>query len=93
MTMDNDEIQAPTGKNKPVAKFRAGSLTATVWPRSSERVGSDSSSGTQYSVVIDRSYKDKAGKWVTTDHFSAQDLPTVSWLSKRAFEFILDKAK
>ena len=72
----NDESQSA---NRPVAKFRHGSVELTVWPNQTE-------SGTMYNTTITNSYKDdKSGEWKPTNSFSPTDLLVVGELARQAF--------
>jgi hypothetical protein len=67
-------------RQKPEKKFKAGSITATLW-----RSGDN---GKRYVVVFDKTYKDKEGNWATTNRFNAQEAATVALLAKQAFEYM-----
>ncbi|NQU78222.1 hypothetical protein HQ545_00475 [Candidatus Woesearchaeota archaeon] len=75
-----------TKNEGPEKKFKAGSITATIWKAKQE--GSKT-----LLTVFEKSYKNKEDEWQTTNHFTARDLPVVSWLAKQAFEFVTDKEK
>ena len=49
--------------NKPAAKVSVYPVHATIWRN-----------GNFYSVVFERSYKDKDGSWKRTNSFSGRDL-------------------
>ena len=76
---------APTQKaNHPEKRFKAGAISATVWKA---KEGSNKT----VLVVFEKSYKNKDGKWATTNHFTIQDLATVAWLAKQAFSYALER--
>jgi hypothetical protein len=73
---DNDEAQPG---NRPVAKFKYGSIAVDVWPNQTEN-------GIIYNTTISNSYKDdKSGEWKTTHSFSPTDLLVVGELARQAF--------
>jgi hypothetical protein len=53
--------------NKPVSKIGSFPITAAVWRNEKE-------GRTYYSVTLERSYKDSAGKWRTCSTFNTGDL-------------------
>jgi hypothetical protein len=57
--------------NTPAAAFRYGRVHTAVWSRPSKR--SDGTSFTQWSVSLERRYKNKSGAWQSTDTFDPQD--------------------
>ena len=77
MTNDNET------KKQPVKQFRIGAISATIWPR--EHNGT-----VTYSTTIERSYKDKEGKWQRTSSFELGDLYVVEKLAPQAARFIED---
>ena len=62
--------------NKPAAKFRNGSVTATVWKN-----------GDFHNVVVTKSYKE-GEDWKDTDQLGAGDLMNAVRAIKRANEFV-----
>ena len=65
-------------RNKPVKKFKAGSVSATIWKSKEEKT---------LLTVFEKSYKDKEGQWHNTNHFTVADLATISWLARQAFDY------
>jgi hypothetical protein len=79
-------------KTKPVAKFKAGAITATVW----ENKGTDKKTGQEYtipSVGLERSYKDQQGEWQKTGALRTNDLPRAILVLGKSFDFLVSKAK
>ncbi|MFT4297958.1 MAG: hypothetical protein ACMXX5_02090 [Candidatus Woesearchaeota archaeon] len=72
----------------PEKKFRAGTISATVWENSIEKDGEKSSYNT---VSLERAYKDKAGNWQSANSFRPNDLPRLSLVAQKAFEYIVCK--
>ena len=70
--------------NKPVAKYRIGYVTATVWK--------NDNGGTKfYTVNLSRSYKDEGGEWKETDGLGHGDLLNAVLVLTRAEEWIADQ--
>jgi len=74
-----------TKGNTPEQKFRAGSITATVWKNEIVKDGENASFN---SITLERSYKDKDGNWQTTHSFRTNDLPRLSMVAQKAFEYV-----
>ena len=70
---------------KPVEVFRLRGISARVFENSSKTNGRDS---VFYKVSIQRTYKD-GDTFKTTSSFGRDDLPIVSLLSSRAWEYVL----
>lgn len=70
-------------KNKPVQKFRAGPVAATIWKNSTE-------DGTrEFSTVsFERAYKDKNGDWKNTNSLRVNDLPKAAMVLTKAYEYL-----
>ena len=67
-------------KNKPVAKFRVGFVTAAVWKN-------DGTNGDFYNVTVSRSYKD-GDDYKVTDSLGHGDLLNAAKALTRAEEYI-----
>jgi hypothetical protein len=74
--------------NLPENKFRAGAITATIWKNSLNKDGTEASFN---SITLERSYKDKSGNWQTTSSFRINDLPRLTLLLNKAYEYITCK--
>ena len=71
--MDNE-------KQRPAHEIRYGRIKATIWKNESE-------SGTFYSTQFSRLYK-AGDEWRTTDSFNRDDLPLLSRVADKAFDWI-----
>ena len=69
-------------ENKPIKKFGAGVISASVWKNELK------DGNIVYAVSIERRYQDKAGDWQSTSNLRMNDLPKVSMLADKAFEFL-----
>lgn len=76
-------------KKQPKAKFRAGSVTATVWENDLDRdVKGKKETFKVQNVVIERSYKDNEDEWMTTNSYSKQNLIDLETVLHRARQFM-----
>lgn len=78
-------------KNTPEKKFRAGAICATVWKNQAKNPNPTNGDGTYFSISVDRNYKDKDGKWQSISSFRVSDLPKVSLVTQKAFEYLVLK--
>ena len=68
---------------KPEAKFRAGTVSATVWANQTVKDGQPRAFS---SVSFEKSYKDKDGTWKTTKSLNVTDLPKAVMVLTKAYE-------
>ncbi len=73
--------------NHPEKKFRAGSVTATIWLNKSHNAKGED--GEYYTITMERSYTDKEGKWQTTNSLRVNDLPKATIVLQKAYEHIV----
>jgi len=67
-------------KKAPVQKFRAGTVTASIWENSSKE-------GNQFkSVSFEKGYKDGKGEWKQTNNLGVSDLPKAIVVLSKAYE-------
>lgn len=71
---------------KPVQKFRAGSVTATVWKNEQTK---DGKTFDYFTVAIERSYQDKDKVWQKTSSMRVTDLPKVTLVAEKAYEYLV----
>lgn len=74
-------------KTKPEMKFRAGSISATVWNNEIKR--KDGTPASFKTISLQRGYKDKDGEWKNTASLRANDLPKAVLLLNKAYEHLL----
>ncbi len=75
--------------NKPEKKFIAGAVSATIWLNIGKRPNNEE---VQFRTIsIDRKYKDKNDQWQTTNSFRVNDLPRVSVVLNKAYEYLVLK--
>jgi len=70
---------------KPEAKYRAGTVSATIW---ANQIVKDGQPLVLSSVSFEKSYKDKDGTWKTTKSLNVQDLPKAIMVLTKAYEHI-----
>jgi len=85
---------AVASNQKPVAGFAAHSdrttqLEVTVWARKVK--ASDGEEFTQYSLILNRSWRDKAGKWTESNYYRAHDVPVLLYLIQQAHAWCVAK--
>jgi hypothetical protein len=66
----------------PIAKFKAGQVSAALWENQIEAGGRPA---TILKATIQRRYKDTAGRWKSSTSFSRNEIPL-----QRAFEKIVE---
>ena len=74
-----------TNSNKPVKEYRSGGVKASIWRND---VQQDGRTSTQYSVRIQKTYRDKSGNWKTSEYYYPEDLSRLALVANKAFEFI-----
>lgn len=74
-------------KNKPVKKYRAGAVSATVWNNQGKQ--EDGKEFSYSTISLERSYKDRAGAWQTTNSLRINDLPRAEVVLHQAYEFLV----
>ena len=75
-------------KNPPIQTFKAGPVRAAIWSRTAKN--RDGTEFDTYSVQIDKTYK-KGEDFLRTNNFNPQDLPRLSLVANRAFEWIVTR--
>jgi hypothetical protein len=72
--------------NKPIKRFKAGAITASVFENINMVRGSESK---MYNVLISKTYKDKEGNWKSSHTFSVfYEIPKVILLLNKAYEYV-----
>lgn len=73
-------------ENQPEKKFRAGAVSATIWKNIGQ---SKTGAPTEFKTIsLQRSYKDKEGKWQNTSTLRLNDLPRAQLVLNKAYEFL-----
>ena len=79
---------------KPVATFRAGSVSCAVWEN--EVVVEGPGPGqprTMLKATIERRYRDKEGEWKSSGSFGRNDIPLAIYCLQQAFGTIIERDK
>ena len=74
-----------TDKRLPEKRFTAGAIHATIWQNTAVKDGKE---GHYNTVCLERVYKDKKGNWQSSNSFSAHDLPKLSLVTQKAYEYV-----
>jgi hypothetical protein len=77
------------GKKHPEQKFKAGSVSATVWLN--QGVDNDGKATSYRTISFDRSYLDKDGNWQQTNSLRVGDLPKAVLVLTKAYEQLMLK--
>ena len=72
---------------KPVAKFRAGQVSAALWQN---EITVDGRKVTVLKATVQRRYKDKSGAWKSSTSFSRNEIPLATYCLGKAFEKIIE---
>ncbi len=75
---------------KPVKKFMAGGIHAAIWENQRKR--NDGEEYQEYTVSVDKRYKDQNGEWQSTDSFRVSDIPKATLVLSLAYEQLVMKS-
>ena len=71
--------------NRPVKSYKVASVEASIWPRQVEKNGHTI---VRHSVRIQKQFKNKEGKWQSSNYFFPEDLPKLELVTRKAFEYV-----
>jgi len=71
--------------SKPVKSFKAGTIQASIWRKETEK---DGQTVVQYSVRIQKQYKNDKDEWQNTDYYFPEELAKLESVVRKAFDFI-----
>ena len=71
---------------KPVAKFKAGMVSAAIWENQIEVKGK---TVTMLKATVQRRYKDSDGNWKSSQSYSRNEIPLVVFCLQKCFETML----
>lgn len=71
---------------KPVAKFRAGQVSAAIWEN---EVSVNGRKVTMLKATVERRYKDKDGEWKSSNSFSRNEIPLAVYCLQKSLEKII----
>ena len=75
------------GQQLPVAKFKAGQVSAAIWenevqmPRGTVKI---------LKATVQRRYKDRGGAWQSSTSFSRNEIPLAIHCLQKSFERIIE---
>lgn len=75
--------------SQPAKKFSAGLVSAAVWIN--KVVLDDGRTFNKSSVKVQRSYKDKEGRWGNTDYLELNDIPRAILVLQDTYRFLVEK--
>ena len=78
------------GNQTPVAKFRAGAVSAALWENDIEVKGRTI---TILKATVQRRYKDKDDNWQSSDSFNRNEIPLAIYCLQKVFDKIIEKQK
>jgi hypothetical protein len=76
---------------KPVAKFRAGQVSAAIWEN--EIQARNGGTATMLKATVQRRYKGADGTWKSTTSFSRNEIPLAVYCLQKSFEHIIESKK
>jgi hypothetical protein len=71
----------------PIAKFKAGQVSAALWENEIEAGGRPA---TILKATIQRRYKDTDGRWKSSTSFSRNEIPLAVHCLQKAFDKMID---
>lgn len=75
---------------KPVAKFRAGQVSAAIWEN---EITVNGSKVTVLKATVQRRYKDKDGDWKSSGSLSRNEIPLAIYTLRKCFEYMIEGQK
>ena len=76
---------------KPVAKFRAGQVSAAIWEN--EIQARNGGTATMLKATVQRRYKAADGTWKSTTSFRRNEIPLAVYCLQKSFEHIIESKK
>lgn len=77
---------------QPVKKIVSGNVSASIWENQSTSEKADELPKITHSISVQKSFKDKEGKWQHRSSFKKNDLPHVMLATQKAFEYLALKS-
>jgi hypothetical protein len=69
----------------PEVAFKSAGVSAAVWRKEVEQ---DGRTVVQFHVRVEKRYKDRDGKWQSSDYFFPDELPRLELVARKAFEYV-----
>ena len=73
---------------KPVAKYRAGQVSAALWENEISVKGGKT---TILKATVERRYRDSNDNWKSSGSFSRNEIPLAIYCLQKAFEKIIER--
>ena len=71
---------------RPVAKFRAGQVSAAIWENEITVNGKKMAT---LKATVERRFKDKDGQWKSSNSFARNEIPLAIYCLQKSFEHII----
>ena len=72
---------------KPVAKFKAGQISAALWEN---EISVNGRKVAVLKATVQRRYKDRDGSWKSSGSFSRNEIPLAIYCLQKSFEKIIE---
>jgi hypothetical protein len=72
---------------KPIARFRAGQVSAAIWEN---EITVNGKKAVMLKASVERRYKDKDGQWKSSTSFSRNEIPLAVYCLQKSFEHIIE---
>jgi len=76
---------------RPVAKFKAGQVSAAIWEN--EVTTKTGKQVTMLKATVERRYKDRDGEWKSSNSFSRNEIPFAIYCLQKSLEHIIEGQK
>ena len=73
---------------KPIAKFKAGGVSAAVWAHQATVNGRPT---TMLKASVERRYRDASGTWKSSTSMSVNEISRAVYCLQKAFEYIIER--
>ena len=75
---------------RPVAKFRAGQVSAAIWEN---EITVNGKKMAMLKATVERRFKDKDGQWKSSNSFARNEIPLAIYCLQKSFEHIIEGQK
>ena len=75
---------------QPVAKFKAGQVSAAIWENTASVKGKTVS---VLKASVQRRFMDKDGQWKSTASFGRNEIPLAIYCLEKCFEHIIERSQ
>ena len=85
MVLERNKMQ---GQTLPIAKFKAGSVSAAIWEN---EMRTERGKGVILKTTVQRRYMDRNGQWKNSGSFSRNEIPLAIYCLEQAFAKMIEK--